>query len=152
MRTTLAPRLDDGALAMHGTTPAQTPWRVLMVASEPRKLLESNIVQNLNPPPAIADASWIKPPKEYVPVDDSGELDRQFADLEERGIAGVKIDLKNRADQQGIDLYRLAAKTAADHHLMIEFQNGPTPDGIDRTWPNVAARENAAFRQLLSSF
>jgi hypothetical protein len=33
---------------------------------------------------------------------------------------------------------------------MIEFQNGPT-DGIERTWPNVISREDAAFRRLLGS-
>ena len=153
MRTTLPARLDDAALAMHGTTPAQTPWRVLMVASEPRKLLESNLVQNLNPPPAIADASWIslsnKPPKEYVSIDDLTDLETQFARLEKTGAAGVKIDLKNRADQQNIEFRLRAAQTAAAHHLMIEFQNAPPPDGIERTWPNVVPREDSAFRRLL---
>jgi hypothetical protein len=36
--------------------------------------------------------------------------------------------------------------------LMIEFQNGPTPDGIGRTWPNVISREDASFRRLVVSF
>ena len=141
---------------MHGVTPAETPWRVLMVASEPRKLLDSEIVQNLNPPSAIADTSWItspgKPVKEFVAISDPAELEEQFARLEKTGVAGVKIDLKNRADQQMIEFYRRAAKAAAEHHLMIEFENGPTPDGIERTWPNVLPREDAAFRRLLASF
>src|SRR6185436_20980850 len=58
IRTTLAPRVDDAAIAMHGATPADSPWRVLMVASEPRKFLESDIVRNLNLPPALRDTSW----------------------------------------------------------------------------------------------
>ena len=65
MRTTLAPRFDDAAVAMRGMTPAETPWRVLMVATEPRKLLDSEIVKNLNPASAIADTSWIKQAKEF---------------------------------------------------------------------------------------
>jgi alpha-glucosidase len=152
MRTTLAPRMDDASMAMHGVTPAETPWRVLMVASEPRKFLDSDIVRNLNPPSAITDLSWIKQPKELVAVSDSTDLEEGFARLEKRGVAGVKIDLKNRADQQTIEFYRRAAKTAAAHHLMIEFENAPTPDGIERTWPNVVPREDTPFRRLLASF
>ena len=135
---------------MHGMTPAETPWRVLMVASEPRKLLESDIVRSLNPGSRIADTSWTKPPKELVAISDVTGLDEQFAGLEKKGVAGVKIDLMNRVDQEAIALYRRAAEAAAAHHLMIEFQNGPM-DGIERTWPNVISREDAVFRRLLGS-
>ena len=38
-----------------------TPWRVVMIGETPGKLIESEIVQNLNEPCAIADPSWIKP-------------------------------------------------------------------------------------------
>ncbi len=38
-----------------------TPWRVLMIGDNPGKLIESEIVQNLNDPCAIGDPSWIKP-------------------------------------------------------------------------------------------
>jgi alpha-glucosidase len=156
IRTTLAPRADDAALAMHGAAPAETPWRVLMIASEPRKLLESDIVQNLNPASAIADTSWIKPVKEYVPIQYSADLadhlQEELARAEKAGAAGVSIDLMHRADQRMIALYRRAAKAAAEHHLMIEFLNGPTPDGIERTWPNVVTHEDTPFRRLLNSF
>lgn len=156
IRTTIAPRLDDAAVAMRGTTPAETPWRVLMVSSEAHKLLESNVVLNLNPPSAIADTSWIKAPKEYAPIRYSADLDKhldeEFHGVEKAGASGVKIDLMNRADQQMIDLYRLAAKTAAKHHLMVEFQNGPPGDGIERTWPNVLPPEDTPFRRLLNRF
>jgi len=47
-----------------GTTPMTTPWRVMMIADSPGKLLEQNyIIQNLNDPCAMADTSWIKPGK-----------------------------------------------------------------------------------------
>lgn len=156
MRTTLAPRLDDAAIAMHGMTPAETPWRVLMVASEPRQLLDSEILLNLNPKSAITDTSWIKPSSKLVSIDYSTQFDRQmeqrFADFEKKGEAGVKIDLLNRSDQQMIDFYRRAAKSAAAHHLVIEFVNAPTPDGIERTWPNVLRRDDPAFTRLLGRF
>ena len=41
------------------------------------------------------------------------------------------------------------AVAAAEDRLMIEFKNGPTPDGIERTWPNVLPREDIAFTRLL---
>ncbi len=156
VRTTLAPLANDASFAMHGTTPAETPWRVLMVASEPRKLLDSDIVKNLNPASAIADTSWIKPVKNYFPITYSADLadhlEEEFARAEKAGAAGVTIDLMHRADQQIIGLYRRAAQAAAEHHLMVEFLNGPAPDGIERTWPNVLPREDTQFRRLLASF
>ncbi len=156
VRTTLAPLANDASFAMHGMTPAETPWRVLMVASEPRKLLDSDIVKNLNPASAIADTSWIKPVKNYFPITYSADLadhlEEEFARAEKAGAAGVTIDLMHRADQQIIGLYRRAAQAAAEHHLMVEFLNGPAPDGIERTWPNVLPREDTQFRRLLASF
>ena len=59
----LAPHVDDPNLSVEVKTPARSPWRVLMIASEPGRMIESNIVENLNPPSAIADTSWIKPGK-----------------------------------------------------------------------------------------
>jgi len=47
-----------------GTTPKATPWRVLMAAPTPGRLIENDyLILNLNPPCAIADPSWIKPGK-----------------------------------------------------------------------------------------
>ena len=155
IRTTLSPLLTDASIAMHGTTPAESPWRVLMVASDPRKMLDSDIVQNLNPASAISDTSWIKPVNDYFPIvysaDLADHLEEELARAIQAGAAGVRIDMMHRVDQQIIDLYRRAAKAAAEHHLMIEFQNGPTADGIERTWPNVIPTEDTAFRRLLNS-
>ncbi len=45
-------------------TPYEFPWRVLMIAEEPGKLMEQNyLVLNLNKPCEIADTSWIAPGK-----------------------------------------------------------------------------------------
>lgn len=59
----LAPRVDNSKVAVETATPFDSPWRVLMIADEPAKLIESNIILNLNPPSKIADTSWIKPGK-----------------------------------------------------------------------------------------
>ena len=59
----LSPRLDQPGIAVEDQAPVTTPWRVLMIGDEPGRLIESNIVLNLNPPSKIADTSWIKPGK-----------------------------------------------------------------------------------------
>jgi alpha-glucosidase len=59
----LAPRVDEPGLAVSGQTPLHSPWRLLMISDDPGRLVESNLVVNLNPPSAIADTAWIKPGK-----------------------------------------------------------------------------------------
>jgi len=49
---------------VEGTLPVTTPWRMIMIADTPGKLLENNfILLNLNDPCEIEDTSWIKPGK-----------------------------------------------------------------------------------------
>ncbi len=46
------------------TSPMSTPWRVIMVANNPGTLVENHyLLQNLSPPCALSDTSWIKPGK-----------------------------------------------------------------------------------------
>jgi alpha-glucosidase len=59
----LSPSVEDPALAVLARAPVQSPWRVIMIGEEPGRLVESNLVINLNLPSAIADTSWIKPGK-----------------------------------------------------------------------------------------
>jgi alpha-glucosidase len=59
----LAPSMEEPGTAVQTATPARSPWRVIMLGAEPGRLVESNLVVNLNPPSAIADTSWIKPGK-----------------------------------------------------------------------------------------
>ncbi len=60
------PGRKDGAKVI-GKAPFQSPWRVLMVADHPGRLIESNLVFNLSDPPAIKNTSWIKPGKTTFP-------------------------------------------------------------------------------------
>jgi alpha-glucosidase len=67
-RMLLSPR--DGGLVsdldgpVKAAAPFSTPWRGLVVGRRPGDLMErSYLLLNLNPPPAFADASWIKPGK-----------------------------------------------------------------------------------------
>ncbi len=56
----LSPRLDGNGLVA-GTLPHDSPWRVIMLGTTPGSLIESSLIENLNPPSAIADTSWIQP-------------------------------------------------------------------------------------------
>ena len=101
MIATLAPRPDQRQMAVYSKTPLISPWRALMIASDPGRLIESNLVMNLNPPSAIADTSWIKPGKaawnDAAPattagakrlVDFAAESQLQYAVLNSKWAAG----------------------------------------------------------------
>ena len=65
VRADLSPHVDsagktDTSYAVETTAPFSSPWRVLMIGDQPGKLIESNMILNLNPPSKIADTSWIK--------------------------------------------------------------------------------------------
>ncbi len=47
--------------------PCTSPWRTVMVSSDARDILASNLILNLNEPCQLDDTSWIKPVK-YVGV------------------------------------------------------------------------------------
>ena len=57
------PNVDAKKVSVIAQTPVKSSWRVLMIAEQPGRLVESNMVLNLNPPNAIGDTSWIKPGK-----------------------------------------------------------------------------------------
>ncbi len=54
------PKEPENGVKVRFTFPHKTPWRVIMLGESPGKLLESEIIMNLNDPCAIADPSWIK--------------------------------------------------------------------------------------------
>lgn len=63
LRTALSPRKGQPEKGdkVKFRTPHQTPWRVIMLAETPGKLIESEIIANLNDPCEIEDPLWIKP-------------------------------------------------------------------------------------------
>lgn len=238
LESVLSPRVDDSGLAIIAALPHPSAWHVLLVGDEPGRLMESNVVEDLNPPVAIKDTSWIHPGKtswnwwngdvgpddkpddtapvaRYSPLTtekmkyyidfsaqsgfpyalmDAGwslvdkslpsvqgggqsditkmngdvdvpalvqygapkgvrlwiwihhqataaQMDTAFPLYEKWGVAGVKIDFIQRDDQQGIEFYYKVAKSAADHHLLVDFHGATPPWGLDRTYPNVLGYE-----------
>ena len=60
LKAQLSPKVDDADVAVNTETPFTSPWRVLMIGDAPGRLIESNMILNLNPPSKIADTSWIQ--------------------------------------------------------------------------------------------
>jgi alpha-glucosidase len=50
---------EDPEVAITGTLPHHTAWRVLLVGDEPGTLIESNVITSLNPESEIKDTAWI---------------------------------------------------------------------------------------------
>jgi alpha-glucosidase len=69
------------------------------------------------------------------------QMAEAFPVYEKWGVAGLKIDFINRDDQEGIQFYYDVARTAAEHHLMIDFHGAHTPWGLMRAYPNVMSYE-----------
>jgi len=59
--TALSPHPEEPDVVVTSKAPRTSPWRVLMIGARPGDLIESNLVQNLNEPNALADTSWIRP-------------------------------------------------------------------------------------------
>ena len=54
-------------MAVRAELPHASPWHVILIADDVRRLVESDLVLSLNAPCAIADPSWIKPGKTTFP-------------------------------------------------------------------------------------
>ncbi len=63
----LSPWPGQPDVKVRASAPHQSPWRVVMIADRPGRLIESNLVYLLNEPSAIADTSWIRPGKTTFP-------------------------------------------------------------------------------------
>lgn len=67
LRARLSPRPGEGAVTVRAALPYESPWRVIMASDRVERLVESDLVLNLNPPCALADTSWIRPGKTTFP-------------------------------------------------------------------------------------
>lgn len=59
LESKLAPSIADPDICVQDTLPHHSAWRVVQVASDPGRLIESNVVTSLSQPSAIQDTSWI---------------------------------------------------------------------------------------------
>ena len=59
----LAPHPNETNLCVTGALPHHSAWRVLMIADNPGRFIESTVVKNLSPESEIKDTAWIRPGK-----------------------------------------------------------------------------------------
>jgi alpha-glucosidase len=115
-----------------GTAPLTTPWRVVMAAASPGRLLENNfLILNLNDPCALADTAWIKPGKcirEVTLSTAGGKACVDFAVKHglqyieyDAGWYGFEYDPKSDAADVHLDPKR--SKGPLDLHEVIRYGN-----------------------------
>ncbi|WP_263367389.1 glycoside hydrolase family 97 protein [Edaphobacter bradus] len=56
----LAPRFDDPTVALLSKSPYHSAWRVIGIADDPGRFIESTLVYDLSPASRVADTSWIQ--------------------------------------------------------------------------------------------
>lgn len=115
-----------------GTTPFISPWRVVMVAGSPGRLLEQNyLILNLNDPCALADTSWIKPGKVIrdislstvggkACVDFAASHGLQYVEYD-AGWYGYEDDPKSDAREVHLDPRRNPDPTSLNLHEVIDY-------------------------------
>jgi alpha-glucosidase len=77
------------------------------------------------------------------------QMDVAFPLYEKWGVAGVKIDYMDRKDQEIVSFYQRAARTAAKHHLAVDFHGAYAGSGEERTFPNWLTREGVMGLEYL---
>src|SRR5262249_1131346 len=63
----LSPPPREPKVAVRASLPHASPWRVILSADDPGRLIESDLILDLNEPCALKDTSWIKPGKTTFP-------------------------------------------------------------------------------------
>ena len=79
-------------------------------------------------------------------------IDATFAKFERWGVKGVKIDFMSREDQWMVNWYERIVRSAAKHHLMVNFHSAYHPTGMNRTWPNQITREGIRGNEMNKYF
>lgn len=135
MQATLSPRVDGSGLAVDVKAPMVTPWRIVLIADRPEKLIESDIIAKLNAPTQIKDASWIRPGKAVRDASNS--------------VVGVKrmIDFAAGA---GIEYVMLGAEwNKLDMPLVLDYaRQKKTGIWLSANWRSVEARMDEWFPQF----
>jgi len=60
LRCDLSPLPDGSGVKVISRLPLASPWRVFLIGAKPGRLIESDLLLNLNDPCAIGDTSWLK--------------------------------------------------------------------------------------------
>ena len=64
-----------------------------------------------------------------------------FAQFEEWGVKGVKIDFMDRSDQWMVNFYERVVAEAAKHHIFVNYHGAFKPAGLEYMYPNLLSYE-----------
>ncbi|MCY2988680.1 MAG: glycoside hydrolase family 97 catalytic domain-containing protein [Planctomycetota bacterium] len=111
--------------AMHspasGTLPFKTSWQAMVIGETAGKLVENrHLIENLNPPCAIADTSWIKPGKAICQVYNVRMVTEEIKKLMDFGSA-------HNFDYLEIDHSWSGAETKWTPEEIVHFENNKGP-------------------------
>ena len=123
----LSPWPGEPDVKVRATAPFDSPWRVVMVADDPGRLVESNLVYLLNEPTALPDVSWIQPGKTTFPWWNDYSVPADVA-----AAAGFTPGLNTATMKYYIDFCAEngIASHSLDGYLNEAWYGGPiTPDG-----------------------
>jgi len=120
------------ASPVHLRTPYRTPWRVLLIADTPGRLLEqSYLILNLNDPCAIRQTDWIKPGKvirEVTLTTEGGKACVDFAvahnlQYVEYDAGWYGHEYSDQADATTVSVDPRRSKGPLDLHAVIDYAN-----------------------------
>jgi alpha-glucosidase len=69
------------------------------------------------------------------------DMDRVLTLFKQWGVAGIKVDFMQRADQQMVNIYEQIAAKAAQYKMLVDFHGAYKPTGLSRAFPNVLTYE-----------
>lgn len=74
-------------------------------------------------------------------LNDPEKREKEFAWCEKMGVSGVKIDFFDGDTQATMEYCIDLLKSAAKHHLLVNFHGATIPRGWQRTYPNLVSTE-----------
>lgn len=85
----------NGQGAISGSMPWKLPWRVAIVGTTLGPIVESSVVENLNPPCELTDLSWIKPGRSMWSwlSQNTGDMTQQKRYVDFAGQMGWELNL-----------------------------------------------------------
>lgn len=130
-------RTPDQAFPISSTYPFQTPWRAAVIAEDLDVLVNSDLVQHLNPP-ATADADWVKPGRAawswFSDGDSAADLDKQKQMVDfaaSMGFEYVTVDCCYDPDVDLPAISQYAAQRGVDIFAWVTAEPFATPAQAD---------------------
>ena len=121
--------IDAGCVSAYGKSITYAPW--LKEVVDYAKFCKVDVM-------IWIEAAWFS---DLMEVGDEASMDAALDKLSSDGIAGIKVDFFERADQDFINLQWKIAELCARNRLVLNLHSTPIPTGLNGVWPNVLSFE-----------